>query len=290
MGRTFRVVEYTLDDIIARRDKLSKVFSDIPPYGSIEFWQVVEQADFPREVLVKILRSVHTAHNTKIISQRISSMIITDLQKKNETWAYKVLKGYPLGAWDVTYHLCVDLCADLNEAILKSIFDPRRPFWEENFGHCLYYERMHVLHSLMLREGHVNMAKTEKGRRIPRNLLSSLDTQLMLCADGLYNPFEIEDEQAYAIMHTIDSNFLIDIVKELPKRLSVVVILIFWADKSERDTAELLRITERTVRNRLQSAIRRLSSIIVTEPDFLTNSHQYPGYVNRFVTQTHAEH
>jgi RNA polymerase sigma factor (sigma-70 family) len=281
------VAEYTLDDIIVRRDRLSKVFNNIPPYDSIEFWQVVEQADFPREVLVKILRSVHTAHNAKMISQRISSIIISDLQKKNESWAYRVLKGYPLGVWDVKYHLCVDLCADLNEAILKSIFDPRRVFWEENFGHCLYYERMHVLHSLMRREGHVNMAKKEKGRRIPRNLLSSLDTQLMLCTDGLYNPFELEDEQAYAVMHTIDSNFLIDIVKGLPKRLSVVVILVFWADKSERDTAELLSITERTVRNRLQNAIDRLTNIIVTEPDFLTNSHQYPGYINRFV---HPEH
>lgn len=261
------------DTVIARRNKLSRVFDEIPPYGAAEFWQVVEQANFPREVLVRALRSVLAMNNTEKICQRLLSIIVSSLQKKNEAWARHVLRGYPYGDLDVQYNLCVDLCADLNEEILKDILNPRCHFWEENFGHCLYYKRMHVLRSLMRREGY--SARPGRGKRVPRSLLCSLDQQFALYNDSFWNPFDVEDEKAYAVMHAMDSSFLMDIVEGLPRRLSSVVMLVFWADKTERDTARLLNVTERTVRNRLQDAIRRLYKALINETDFLAISHQY---------------
>jgi hypothetical protein len=264
---------YPIDNVIARRSQLSKVFDEIPPYDAVEFWQVVEQTNFPREVLVKALRSVPTMSNTERICQRLLSIIVIGIQKKNEAWARHALKGYPYGDWDVQYNLCVDLCADLNEEILREILNPRCHFWEENFGHCLYYKRMHVLRSLMRREGY--SAHLGRGNRVPRSLLFSLDQKFALYNDSFCNPFDIEDEKAYAVMHAMESSFLIDIVEELPRRLSSVVMLVFWADKTERDTARLLNVTERTVRNRLHAAISRLYNALITETDFLTIAHQY---------------
>lgn len=264
---------YTLDNVRSRRNELSRVFENIPPYGSVEFWQVVEQTNFPREVLVKLLRSTPTMYTTEKFCQRLLAIIVMGIQKKNEAWALNVLQKYPYKNWDMLYNLCIDLCADLNEEMLKDILNPRCHFWEENFGYSLYYKRKHVLRSLMRREGY--LARLGRGNRIPRSLLCSFDQQFAFYNDTFANPFDIEDEKASAVMHVMDSSFLIDIIEELPQRLRSVVMLIFWADKTERDTARLLNVTERTVRNRLQDAISRLYNALVTEVDFMAIAHQY---------------
>jgi RNA polymerase sigma factor (sigma-70 family) len=263
------------DNMSARLEALSQIFDEIPPYDSVEFWQVVEQANFPHEVLVKILRSVPTTSNSEMICQRLLAIIVMSIQKKNEAWACDVLKRYPCGNWDMLYNLCMDLCADLNEEILKDIINPQRPFWEKNFAHSLHYKRKHVLRSLMRREGY--LARLGKGNRIPRSLLFSLDQHFALYSDSFCNPFDIEDEKAYTVMHAMDSSFLIDFVEKLPQRLSSVVMLVFWADKTERDIAKLLNVTERTVRNRLKAAIDRLYNTISNEADFVMILHQYLG-------------
>ncbi|GHO88017.1 sigma-70 family RNA polymerase sigma factor [Dictyobacter formicarum] len=252
-------------DIEQRHLHIIKTFNTLPAYGSSEFWRVVERSELPREVLVKSLRFARRQKD-EAGSQRISEVIMVRTLAKNELWANSVAqKCYGLG-WDEQRNMSLDLCSDLNEAILKAIFDPQRPFWEENFVHCVRYERMHVYRSFMLREGRLSTAQIEKGRRIPRRLILSLD-HVAPCTDYMHNPFEIEDEQAYLMLRSIDSSVVIDVVKRLPERLRTVVLLIYWADKTEKDTAQALGISDRTVRNRLHDAMHKLSACLVHEPD-----------------------
>ncbi|GCE28203.1 hypothetical protein KDA_36870 [Dictyobacter alpinus] len=252
-------------DVNQRRSHLLKVFETLPAYDSQDFWSTVEQKDFPREVLVKSLRAARQMQQDAVC-EGLASIIVARSLAKNEFWAKGIAqKCYELG-WDEQRNMSLDLCADLNEAILKAIFDPQRHFWEENFVHCLGYERMHVYRSFMLREGRLSSAHVEKGRRIPRSLVYRLD-DMVVHADVLHNPYEIEDERAYAILHAIDSSFLMDIVKRLPQRLAEVVHLVYWEDKTEKDIATILGISDRTVRNRLQMAMRILSQSLICEPD-----------------------
>lgn len=252
-------------DIEHRHLYIVKTFNELPAYGSPEFWCVVEQSELPREVLVKSLRFARCQQD-EAGSQRISAVIMARTLAKNEMWANSVAqKCYELG-WDEQRNMSFDLCSDLNEAILKAIFDPQRRFWEENFVHCVRYERMHVYRSFMLREGRLSTAQIEKGRRIPRRLILSLD-HVAPCTDYMHNPFEIEDEQAYLMLRSIDSSVVMDVVRRLPERLRTVVLLIYWADKTEKDTAQALGISDRTVRNRLHDAIHKLSAFLVHEPD-----------------------
>ncbi len=46
-----------------------------------------------------------------------------------------------------------DLYADLCERVIRALHDSRRQFWEENFQHCLCFERKHAYHAFMTREG-----------------------------------------------------------------------------------------------------------------------------------------
>ncbi|GER92027.1 hypothetical protein KDW_61890 [Dictyobacter vulcani] len=262
-------------DVNQRRSHLLKVFESLPTYDSQDFWPTVEQTDFPREVLVKSAR-VARQMQLEAIGKKLASIIIIRSSAKNEFWAKSIArKCYGLG-WDEQRNMGLDLCADLNEAILKAVQDVQRHFWEENFVHCLNYERMHVYRSFMLREGRLNTAHVEKSRRVPRSLMYRLD-DMVAYSDALHNPYEIEDEQAYAIFHAIDSSFLVDIVKRLPKRLAEVVLLSYWEDKTEKDIASRLGVSDRTVRNRLQVAIRVLSQALICEPDcspYIPHVHQ----------------
>ncbi|WP_126552298.1 RNA polymerase sigma factor [Dictyobacter kobayashii] len=257
-------------DIQQRRLHIIKMFNELPPYGSLEFWRHVEQMELPREVLVKTLRFARRMQD-ELGSGRISEVIMARTLDKNEFWANSVAqKCYELG-WDEQRNMSFDLCSDLNEAILKAIFDPMRSFWEENFVHCVRYERMHVYRSFMLREGRISTAQIEKGRRIPRRLILSLD-HMAPCSDHLYNPFEIEDEQAYMMLRSVDSSIVMDVVRRLPERLRSVVLLIYWADKTEKDAAKTLGISDRTVRNRLNDAIHKLSECLIHESDYVSDT------------------
>lgn len=247
-------------DIEQRRLHIIKTFNELPLYDSAEFWRVVERSELPREVLVKSLRFARRQQD-HTGSRRIAEVIMRHTLAKNELWANNAAqKCYGLG-WDEQRNMSLDLCSDLNEAILRAIFDPLRHFWEENFIHCVRYERMHVYHSFMLREGRLSTAHIERGRRIPRRLLLSLD-HIAPCADYMYSPFDIEDEQAYLMLRSIDSSVVIEIVSRLPERLRAVVLLIYWADKTEKDAAQVLGISDRTVRNRLHDAMHALSSFL----------------------------
>lgn len=264
-GREEALVAKYYSDVNQRRSHLLKVFETLPTYDSQDFWPTVEQPDFPREVLVKSARAANQIQQNAV-GQKLASIIIARSLAKNEFWAKSIArKCYELG-WDEQRNMGLDLCADLNEAILKAVGDSSRSFWEENFVHCLSYERMHVYRSFMLREGRLNTAHVEKSRRIPRSLVYRLD-DMVAYSDALHNPYEIEDERAYAILHAIDSSFLMDIVKRLPQRLAEVVHLVYWEDRTEKDIAALLGISDRTVRNRLQVAMRVLSQVLIREPD-----------------------
>ncbi|GCE06655.1 hypothetical protein KDAU_39840 [Dictyobacter aurantiacus] len=257
-------------DIEQRRLHIIKIFNELPVYDSLEFWRVVERSELPREVLVKSLRFARRQQD-HAGSRRIAEVIMAGTLAKNERWANGVVqKCYGLG-WDEQRNMGLDLCSDLNEAILKAIFDPLRHFWEENFIHCVRYERMHVYHSFMLREGRLSTAHVEKGRRIPRRLLLSLD-HVSPCIDYMHNPLDIEDEQAYLMLRSIDSSVVIEVVSRLPERLRSVVLLIYWADKTEKDAARALGISDRTVRNRLHDAIHTLSASLAHEQNRVTYS------------------
>ena len=154
-----------------------------------------------------------------------------------------------------------DLYADLCERVIRAVHDESRQFWEENFQHCLSFERKHVYQAFMTREGRwYNQRANESGtRRIPRLLIGSLD-QPVQGANGELREMEIIDEQAQQALLSVEQHDLTLLILNLPDKLKPVIWLIFWEGRTEKNVAHILGVSDRTVRNRLQKALSILRS------------------------------
>ena len=115
-----------------------------------------------------------------------------------------------------------------------------------------------------MREGRWHDLNVRRGTRVPRGLMESLD-QSMQQLDHEVHPFDIEDEQAQRMLQMVESADLLQLVLHLPDKLKAVVLLIFWEGRSEKETAQVLGITDRTVRNRIRAAKKLLHDILATE-------------------------
>ena len=232
------------------------------------------------EVLVRCVR-VAVACGDTTARNHIVEVIIRRTQTANEYWARNVLKYIRLSA-DERAMLAGDLYADLCECLIRALLDPKRVFWEENFQHCLRFERQHVYSAFMRREGRLNVGTAEVTqmepiagsldmthngakadgntvvpRRIPRRLIRSMDAPVAL-EDGETLEVLIEDERAQEAIQAIEHEDVPRLVLGLPQKLKSVVWLIFWEGRTEKDTAQVLGITDRTVRNRLREALKLL--------------------------------
>jgi len=248
--------------IIERRTALALVYATLPVYASAAFWLAVESADMALEVLVRVLRVAVSVHDQRI-RDRLVAILIHRTQGLNESWAYSAVRHLSLQA-DERHALVGDLCADLHERMLRAWLDPGRTFWEENFLHCLYFERKHAYHAVMIREGWWQNLHARHSTRIPRTLLSSLE-RLVECNDGSALTFDIEDERAHQMLLSVERSDLLHLVLHLPDRLKAVVLLLFWEGRSAQDVASVLQISERTVRNRLQAALKTLRVALCVE-------------------------
>ena len=249
-------------EVVQRRHRFTTIYDALPVPASAAFWSSVASADMPLEVIVRCLRDA-ASRGDVLCRNQLLSLIVQRTQTANEHWAHRVLKtGGILPGEHRT--LADDLYADLCERMLHAVLDARRHFWEEHFFHCLYFERKHVFCSLMMREGRWYDPMVVKSERIPRAVLKSLDSTSMPDQSEAMN-LEIEDLQAAMMFRAIDSTDLLQFVMRLPAKLSCVVLLVFWEECTEKEAAQVLGITDRTIRNRLQKAFKMLRSALLQE-------------------------
>jgi len=259
---------HTDQDLVKRRAALGNAYRALPEYGSTKFWSMIEEPDLKvalsLEILVKCAR-VAIARGDDAARNRIIEVIVRRTQASNEYWARHVLNAAYLRPKERSI-LISDLYADLCEHLIRALMDMKRLFWEENFQHCLLFERKHVFQAFMTREGLWLKQHREGvvGRRIPRMLIASID-QPVLHANGEFWEPDFEDEHAQQAFLSVEQSDLPLLVLHLPEKLRAVILLIFWEGRTEKDTAHILGVTDRTVRNRLSEALKSLRDILVTQ-------------------------
>jgi hypothetical protein len=257
-------------EVARRRSVLAEMYNALPAYGSNAFWSAVEEPDLqaavPLEVLVRCLRGA-IAQGDDEGRNRILEVIFQRIHMSNEYWANSVLNKTVSLQADERKALVSDLYGDLCECIIRAVIDDKRLFWEENFQHCLMFERKHVYRSFMRREGRWNSPDGRKSERIPRMLVESLDQPAQL-ADGDTYELNIEDEKAQKALLAVEQGDIPGLILHLPDRLKPIVLLIFWEGRTEKDTAKILGITDRTVRNRLREALKLLYRKLEPEREF----------------------
>ena len=255
-------------ELVKRRAFIATQFQALPPYGSVEFWSRIEESQLKLalslEVLVKCIR-VAIMREDGAGKNRIFEMIFRRTQGANEYWSRQVLSRMHLTAEERS--MCAhDLYADLCERVIRAIHDSKRLFWEENFQHCLCFERKHVYQAFMTREGRwYHQGANESGtRRIPRSLIGSLDQPVQHANDETWE-MEIVDMQAQQALLSVEEHDLSLLILNLPEKLKPVIWLMFWEGRTEKNVAHILGVSDRTVRNRLQKALSLLRSGIELE-------------------------
>ena len=256
-------------EVTRRRSILADAYNTLPAYGSMAFWRAVEEPDLqaavPLEVLVRCVRSA-IARGDEEGRNRILEVIFQRIHMSNEYWANSILKTAPLQV-NERKALVSDLYADLCEGLIRAVIDDKRLFWEENFQHCLMFERKHVYRSFMRREGRWNSTDGKRSERIPRGLVESLDQPARL-ADGDTYELNIEDEKAQEGLLAVEQADIPGLILHLPDRLKPIVLLIFWEGRTEKDIAKILGVSDRTVRNRLREALELLHRKLEPEREF----------------------
>lgn len=232
------------------------------------FWQRVEAAETPLEVLVRCVRACPSPAQASR-RRRLIEVIIRRTQYENEAWARGVLAHLALHE-DERRMLNADLCADLYEAIVRALLDPGRCFWEVHFHHCLRYERQHIFRAFMMREGRWRDRDVERGSRIPRAVLQSLERPVLL-DNGEVAQIEVEDARAEHMLRSVETSALLSLVQMLPRHLRMILLLLFWQEQTEREVACTLGITDRTVRNRKRQALEQLRLLLQQEEEVLSD-------------------
>src|SRR5437660_904677 len=255
-------------DLVRRRAYLATQFQSLLTYDTPEFWSRIEEYQFKLalslEVLVKCVRVAITREDSAG-KKRIFEMIFRRTQGANEYWSRQVLSRVHLTSEERC--MCAhDLYADLCERVIRAIHDSNRQFWEENFQHCLCFERKHVFQAFMTREGRwYHQGANESGtRRIPRSLIGSLDQPVQHANDETWE-MEIVDMQAQQALLSVEEHDLSLLILNLPEKLKPVIWLMFWEGRTEKNVAHILGVSDRTVRNRLQKALSLLRTGIESE-------------------------
>lgn len=257
-----------VQELEKRRAFIANQFQSIPTYGSTEFWSRIEESQLKLaltlEVLVKCVR-VAISREDDAGKKRIFEMIFRRIQNTNENWSRQALAKMYLTYEEQSLY-AHDLYADLCECVIRAILDCKRQFWEENFQHCLSFERKHVFQAFLTREGRWFAQHTTDSnpRRIPRSLMTSLD-QPVQYADGETGEMEIVDERAQQAFCSVEQHDLPLLILDLPDKLKSVIWLLFWEGRTEKNVAHILGISDRTVRNRLQKALILLRTDIELE-------------------------
>ncbi len=268
LERSQPVEEDIDDELVKRRVALANIYKALPKYGSVEFWNIIEEPDLklaiPLEVLVRCFRFA-IINGEDVERNRIFEVVIRRIQASNEYWAYHVLNNLRLSA-DERSMLVADLHADLCERLIRALMDVKRLFWEENFQHCLQFERKHVFQALMIREGRWNNQHGDVTvtRRVPRMLIESLDQPALHANGEMWEP-GIEDQGAQQALLSVEQSDLSRLILHLPGKLKSVIWLIFWEGRTERDAAQVLGVSDRTVRNRLREALKSLREVLDLE-------------------------
>ncbi|HTI14586.1 MAG TPA: sigma-70 family RNA polymerase sigma factor [Dictyobacter sp.] len=230
---------------VQHRSLVALTYQTLPVYNSVAFWQCLEQTNMFFEVLVKVFRSCVQRQDAQG-SNRVFAVMLQRIKKSCECWAYRQLRRF-IARQDELELLVHDLCGDVYEMLYRALIDERRSFWEEHFFYMLSCERNHVLQAFMMREGWRQRKQIQYSRRIPRALVAGYDVLL-----------DIEDESAQRMLVAIEQADILRFVLRLPEPLRHVIVLLFWAEKTQKDVAHILNVSDRTVRNRLREACSRL--------------------------------
>ena len=242
------------EELRQRQLRMESLFSQLPPASSKAYWQQIENTETPIEVLIRCLRAQLAASRQRDAS-RIEELIVRRVQSTVALWARIVIRNS--GAlFSSTFD--EDIQQQCFATLLLRMRDSSQAYLAIDFTYSLKRLFQNATQLVCEQAG----LRTRKGvatpERVPRHQIDSLTrpddgTELPDPAEMLADP---RAERAFELAELIAD--LAEVVKQLSPRDKNIIYMSYWKDMSQKEIAEQLECTDRTVRYRLAEILPRL--------------------------------
>lgn len=235
----------------ARRAELDTLFQHLPPPGGPAYWLAIERAEgdlLPVEILVRCFRERLAAH-ANADAERVVTVIFAALATEMTRWAHDTARRSRRGQIP---ELAEELEQEGYAALLETLRNPLRQFFEIHFHHSLRRLEQHVAWVYMQKQGEWVRPGVDTPERVPAGMTQSLSRPKKASEDEMpdTDPADTSSEDAYTnveIAADLDA-LLVELSPEQQKLLTIL----YWQDMTQEDAAKLLGVDSRTVRNRLK--------------------------------------
>lgn len=233
-------------------------FQALPPPGTAAYWQAMELApqdgSLPPEVISRCLRE-RFSKGARQDAERIFDVILLRSQSTVQYLAKKVARQSHGGQ---EMKIAEDLENESYLALWKELTSEKRTFLFVNFQHALKRIIQHTAHAVMEQEGFWTRAGVEHPTRVPSGKIASLEANN-------------NNEPDSSLAHTIpdptsqeppgERELQIDVetlLAQLDAQSRCLILGSFIYGYTQKELAAWLNITDRTVRNRIDTILTDL--------------------------------
>ncbi|HEU5348252.1 MAG TPA: RNA polymerase sigma factor [Ktedonobacterales bacterium] len=245
------------DAYAERRAQLEVQFTSLPPAGSSDYWQHIEESDIARRLPLEVLARCYRERNAARVSmdaERIFSAIMRQTQAQVRQWARSIARQAKSG---MAPQLQQELEQECFMKLWEELANDDPAFLLVNFTTAFLRLRQHVAHTFMEKAGEWQRPGVETPTRVPSGEIVSLQAEPDRAGE---EPLEAQlaDTTAHDPFQQIELSRLLALVRELPENQRTVIIDRFWRGLTQEETAAKLGISPRMVRYLLTKALREL--------------------------------
>jgi RNA polymerase sigma factor (sigma-70 family) len=260
-----RVVEGEQDDYLATRQAdFERQFQALPAAGTAAYWECVEAPGtgaLPLEVLSRCLRERLRAR-AKRDAERIFDVIIPQVRKTIQFWI-KIFDSQTPGG--INQEVAKDLASECYVALWEELANAPETFLLKGFRKKLKWIIHHVAHTFLEQEGVWQRNGVKNPTRVPVTEQDSIDvnrdeentTRPLSLADSHNQPFGEEEVR-------IDIE---EFLAQLDPRSRQMMWRYFYAGYTQQEIADLLHITDTTVREHLKRILDELRKYLGGEEE-----------------------
>ncbi|HEY7347579.1 MAG TPA: sigma-70 family RNA polymerase sigma factor [Ktedonobacterales bacterium] len=260
-----RVVEGEQDDYLAARQAdFEQQFQALPAAGTAAYWQRVETfgaGALLLEVLSRCLRERLRA-GARRDAERIFDVIIPHVRKTIQFWI-KIFDSQTPGG--INQEVAKDLASECYLALWRELANAPDTFLLKGFRKKLKWIIHHVAHTFLEQEGVWQRKGVKDPTRVPITEQDSIDvsrdeestTGLLSLTDSHSQPFGEEEVR-------IDIE---EFLAQLDPKSRQMFYRYFYAGYTQQEIANLLHITDKTVREHLKRIVDELRTYLGGEEE-----------------------
>lgn len=252
------------DYLAARQADFEQQFQALPPAGTAAYWQRVEAPGagaLPLEVLSRCLRERLRA-GARQDAERIFDAIIPYARRTIQFWTKQFASQTPGG---INQGVAEDVASECYFALWKELANAPETFLLKSFRKGLKRIIHHVAHTFLEQEGVWQRKGVKNPTRVPVTEQDSIDASRD--EESNTGPLNLADPRS---LRSGEEEVRIDIeefLAQLDPKSRQMFYRYFYAGYTQQEIADLLHITDRTVREHLKRIVDELCKYLGGEEE-----------------------